>query len=257
MPLIPFPDVPFYPGVPALVRAANVPPGIQVALGEIQTLLASALQSAQQWGIFDNNGNQLGILSNGGNGLFQSIIASITGNGGPVLSTNAFELTKDTKISDFPIEGGSFATYNKVILPVEPVVTLALQGSASDRTTFLNLLNAACESTDLYSVVTPEVTYVNYSLERMNLVRRAERGATLLMVEITLKEIREVSAVLTTVAITPINMPQDPGATPQTSSGIVQPQDVSLLSQASSLLTQQTQFVVKAIQNLWPNLGTN
>lgn len=222
MPLIPFPNVPFYPGVPALVRGANVPTGIQVALGQIQTLLASSMQSSLQWGIFDTKGNQLGLLSQGGNSLFQAVVSSITGNTAPVLSTNAIELTKDTKISDYPIERGSFASYNKVILPVTPIVTLALQGTVSDRTAFLNLLNAACESTDLYNVVTPEVVYVGYSLERTNLVRRAERGATLIMVEVTLREIREVSAAYTN-APTPIQAPQDPGATPAVSSGIVQP----------------------------------
>ncbi len=245
MSLIPFPAIPNYPGVPALVRAANVPPVIQVGLGEIQTLLASAMQQAQQWGIFDSNGNQLGLVPGiGPTNFLQSIFAFITGTATPVLSTNAFELTKDTKISDFPIEQGSFATYNKVILPTEPVVTLALQGSVADRTAFLNLLTAACESTDLYSVVTPEVVYVNYSLERMNLMRRADRGATLLLVELTLKEIRQISAAFSSIK-TPIAVPQNAAATPQSNSGLVQPQNPPT-------------SVLKSLYNLWPALqGAN
>lgn len=244
MPNIPYPDIPLYPGVPPLVRRAIFPPGLQIALGEIQSILASALHQSTQWGIFDALGNQLGLLPGDGSGLFKSIIASITGNAAPVLSTNAFELTKDTKISDFPIEQGSFATYNKVIMPTEPVVTLVLQGSVSDRTKFLNLLNAACESTDLYNVVTPEVVYVNYSLERMNLVRRAERGATLIMVEVTLKEIRQVSASFSTIE-TPIAQPQNPAATPESNSGLVQPQ-------------APPQSVLKSIYNLFPSFkGAN
>jgi hypothetical protein len=237
MPLIPFPDVPEYPGVPALVRGANIPPQIQLGLGEIQTALASAMQSPFQWGIFDTNGNQLGLLGGDANSLFQAVVLSMSG---PTLSTNAVEFTKETRISDFPIEQGSFANYNKVQLPAEPVVTLVLGGSVADRTIFLNLINAACNSTDLYSVVTPEVTYVNYSLERYNLVRRADRGATLIIVELVLKEIRQVSAAYSNVQ-TPINEPQNPAATPQTNSGLVQPQ-------------APPQSVLKSVTNLWPGL---
>lgn len=241
MPNIPFPAVPFYPGVPQLVRAANVPPQIQLALGEIQTILASAAQNPFQWGIFDSQGNQLGLSGVQTNGLFQSIIQSISG---PTLSTNAFEFTKETRVSDFPVERGSFATYNKVELPAQPTVTLVLGGSAEDRTSFLNQINVACVSTNFYSVVTPEVTYFNYSIERYNLTRRAERGATLLAVEIVLKEIRQVSAAFSTVQ-TPINQPQNAAATPQSNSGLVQPGPVP-------------DSALKSISKLWPQLtGAN
>lgn len=242
MPNIPFPDVPQYPGVPALVRGASIPPQIQLGLGEVQTLLASAMQSPFQWGIFDSDGNQLGLISNS-NGLFESIITSVLGQGGPTLSTNAFEFVKESKISDYVIEQGSFASYNKVLLPAMPTVTLVLGGSASDRTTFLNLINAASESTDLYSVVTPEVTYFNYNIERYTLIRRAESGATLLAVEITLKEIRQVSAAFSTVQ-TPINQPQNAAATPQSNSGLVQPQ-------------APPQSVLKSAANAWPGLASS
>lgn len=240
MPLIPYPDVPIYPGVPALVRAANIPPAILVSLGLIQSVLATAVQTPTQWGIFDSQGNQLGVQSQS-DGLFQSILAALQGQTGPILSTNAFEFSKETRISDFPVEQGSFASYNKVELPANPTVTLALSGSQADRTQFLNAIAAACVSTELYSVVTPEITYYNYSIERYNYVRRADRGATLLLVEISLKEIRQVSAAYSTIQ-TPINLPQNPAATPQTNSGLVQPQapDTSVLKQ---------------ITNLWPSVG--
>ena len=179
MPLIPYPDVPPYPGVPALVRSANVPPDILIGLGLIQTILASAIQNGSHWGIYDSSGNQLGIISQS-NGLAQSIIENIfIGATGPTLSTNAVEFSKETRISDFLVEKGSFANYNKVELPANPVVTLALGGSVTDRATFFNQLQAACISTQLYSVATPEVTYYKYAIERYNYVRRAERGANI------------------------------------------------------------------------------
>jgi hypothetical protein len=236
MPFIPYPDVPPYPGVPALVRSLNVPPVIQIGLGLTESILLSALQSQTQWGIFDSHGNQLGATGESA-GIIQSILF------GSVLSTNAFEFVKETRISDFPVEQGGFANYNKVEMPANPVVTLALGGSEIDRTAFLNEIAAACISTELYSVVTPEVTYVNYSIERYNYVRRAERGATLLLVEISLKEIRQVSASYSSVQ-TPINQPQNANAVPQTNSGIVQP-------------AAPDQSVLKQLANLFPKMGTN
>lgn len=242
MPNIPYPDIPPYPGVPALVRAANVPAVIQVALGEIQTTLASAMQSQVQWGIFDSQGNQLGLVSQS-NGLFKSIIQSITSNA-PVLSTNSVEYTQDTKISDFPVETGGFASYNKVVLPALPRVTLVLGGSQADRSNFLNQIDAACLSINQYFVITPETVYGPVSMERYNFVRRSERGATLLALEISLKEIRQVTASFSTVQ-TPISSPQNPAATPQTNSGLVQPQ-------------APPQSVLKSLYNLWPALqGAN
>ena len=240
MPSIPFPDVPPYPGVPALVRSADIPATINLTLGLAQSLLAAALQNGDQWGIFDQFGNQLGG-SGQSNGLFQSVVSGLFGSSDPILSTNAFEYTKETRISDFPVEEGGFASYNKVEMPGNPIVTLAFSGNATARTTFLNQINAACLSTDLYSVVTPEITYYNYSIERYNYQRRAERGASLLILEISLKEIRQVSAAYSTVQ-TPIDQPQNPAAVPQSNSGIVQP-------------ATPPPSVLKQIFNLWPSLS--
>lgn len=235
MPNIPYPDVPAYPGVPALVRSADIPPQIILALGEISSILASAAQSPFQWGIFDLEGNQLGSVGNESNGLFQAIVDSarssllngiglIGGSGSrTVLSTNSVEAGRETRVSDFPVEAGQFASYNKVQLPGETSVVLVLGGSQADRSAFLNQIDVAIQTLTQYFVVTPEAVYGPATVERYNLIRRAERGATLIAVELSMKEIREVSAAFSTVQ-TPINQPQNPAATPQTNSGLVQPQ---------------------------------
>jgi hypothetical protein len=242
MPNIPFPSVPAYPGVPALTRpiqiavARNVP--LSIAIGTVENLLIQALQQAPRWGIFDAAGNQLGIDANSGNPIITALTSQITGITAPVLSTFAFEFRKETKISQFPIEGGSFASFNKVELPANPIVTLVMDGSESDRTNFLSAIDDACKSTALYSVVTPEVTYANYSLESYSYQRRATRGATLLMVEVVLEEIRQVSAAFST-ATKPIVNPQNPAATPQTNSGMTQPAtpDVSTLKSITNKIS--------------------
>lgn len=230
MPNIPFPDIPPYPGVPALPRAvvsavASVPL-LAISLGALEGILGSALQQPARWGIFDSNGNQLGTnlkLQSTSQRVKSALLDQLTGASSPILSTLEFDFVRETRISDFPIERGSFASFNKVQIPANPIVILALSGSESDRIDFLNAIDAASTSTELYSVITPEVQYVNYSIERYIYERRADKGATLLVVEISLKEIRQVSAAFTQSGNKPITSPKNPGATTQTNNGMTQP----------------------------------
>lgn len=227
---IPFPNVPEYPGVPQLMRAGNAAiasnPVISITLGSIENILITALQQPPKWGIFDQDGNQLGVTGSSQSTLSAisgTLLGQLTGSRAPVLSTFDLSYMRETRVSDFPIEAGSFASYNKVQMPANPVVTLILQGSSNDRTTLLYALEAACIGTDLYNVVTPDYIYDGYSIERFNYARRAQKGAELLIVEVSLKEIRQVTATLAT-AVTPIQAPVDAGSTPQTTNGIQQPQ---------------------------------
>jgi len=216
MALIPFPNVPNSPGVPLIPRSPNFPPLAGIGLGILEGIIWRSFQVDSRWGIFDSQGNALG---NPQNLILESIGL------GSMLSTKSVEFVKETRVSDFPLEKGGFASYNKVELPAEPVVTLCVSGSESARQAFLNDIDKACKSTDLYSVVTPEITYVNYAIEKYNYQRRSEKGCTLLQVEIALKEIREVAAKLTKAA------PKHPAAQPQVDNGKVQAQkpDVSTL----------------------------
>ena len=206
MPTIPYPNVPDAPGVPAVPRSGLQTEGLTPVTGLLITgLTINPPSSNPSWGIYDASGAP----------LWQSQ------QQGVVLSTNTFEFLREARVSDYPTEEGSFASYNKVSLPGNPVVSLALTGNETARAAFLMTLDAACKSTDLYSVVTPDATYANYNIERYTYQRRASKGCTLLVVEISLKEIRQVRAQYSTV--TAINQPQDAGATPQTNTGQVQP----------------------------------
>jgi hypothetical protein len=244
---IPFPDIPLYPGVPQLLRpvqqAIAASPIIAIGLGTAETLLITALNQAPQWGIYDSSGNQLGLLPNSQSilsAIAGTLLSQLTGDNATVLSTFDVDFTKETKISDYPLEAGGFAAYNKAESPASPVVTLILDGDASDRTAFLNLINAACVGTDLYSVVTPEITYYNHSVERYRYSRKANKGLTLLIVEVFLKEIRTVTSTYSTVSIVnPINA----AATPAESNGVTQTvaPDQSVLSQiAGSSIVKST-----------------
>lgn len=226
MPNIPFPDVPEYPGVPPLLRAGNsviaAIPALAIGIGTLEGILGNSLQQPVNWGIFDSDGDQLGI-SNSSSSILGALQSQLTGSSAPVLSTVTFDFTREVKVSDFPIEQGSFAAFNKVQTPANPTVSLAFSGNESSRASFINALDAACISTELFSLVTPEVQYIGYSIERYTYSRRADRGVSLLVFEISLKEVRQVSAAFTQSGAPPISNPQNAGATTPTNNGIIQP----------------------------------
>ena len=235
MPLIPFPSVPKLPGVPALPRSAKFPPIVRAGLGLLQGMLWRIFQVQTRWGIWDSKGKPLGDPSK-----FTGLIGNAleAAGLGSTLSTGSVDYSKETRVSDFPLERGSFAAYNKVETPAAPVVTLCFQGSEGERKTFLDAIDAACKSTDLYSVVTPERDYQGYTVERYNYARHNSKGATLLIVEITLKEVRQVSARYTQSNKGQVDKPKGVGATPQVDSGKVQaqtPQPSTLKSIANKL----------------------
>jgi hypothetical protein len=224
--LIPYPDVPVMLGVPNVPRLSvfSVEAGIsdlgtglsitggivnqtilQADLSSANSVIANSSQTAPQWGIFDASNAQLG--ENSGDGT--------------VLSTFSFDYIKETRVSDFPIERGSFASYNKVEMPSNPRVTMIMDGSLEYRKAYLAALDIACKSTALYNVVTPEAIYEKVNLERYTYSRRADKGANVFAVEVSLKEIRTATPGTTTATV-PINNPQNTAATPSVNGGIVQ-----------------------------------
>jgi len=219
MPLITYPNVPRSPGVPLVPRSLNFSAVPTVALGAIQGALWRALR-VSNWGIYDSKGKALGDPAMF-TGILNSVIESIGLGLSSTWSTDSVDYNKETSVSEFPVERGGFAAYNKVEHPATPTVRLCLQGTEAQRTTFLNAIDKATKSLDLYSVVTPEVKYLNYSVERYDYQRRANRGATLLIVSLMLKEVREVSAQFTITK--QVNKPKESGATPQADTGKVQP----------------------------------
>ena len=249
MPLIPFPNVPKLPGVPAIPRSSQFPPAVAASLGVIQGTLWRAARTSGQWGIFDAKGKALGDPAS-----FVGPVGAILGaiGIGATLSTGGIDYTKETAVSDFPVEKGSSASYNKVERAATPSVTLCMAGSEKDRRAFLEAVDKATKSTDLYSVVTPEVTYINYAIESYNYQRRSAKGATLLMVDVSLKEIREVSAQYAQAS--QIQNPKDAGATPTADNGKVQAKtpEVSTLKSLANKIPELGDTISSFIHGLSP-----
>ena len=192
MPLIPYPDVPSVDGVPSLPRLPGyIGSVVTAAIGAVEGALWQSITTDKRWGIYDANGNALADPSDL-SGVTQSTLNSLGLSS--TMSTVSVEYTNQSRLSDFPVEKGSFAQYNKVQTPGEVSVTLAFSGTEQDRASFLTAIDKASKSVDLYSVVTPEVTYLNQNIEGYSYSRTAEHGTTLLIVQLNLKEIRQVSA---------------------------------------------------------------
>ena len=130
-------------------------------------------------------------------GLFDTQWGIFDQNGDPVITADTVVevgYRREYKISDFPIEEGSFASYNKVQTPYDVRVTFAIGGSVSDREAVLIQVGAACASLDLYSVVTPEFTYPQANVVHYDYRRTARRGLGLMEIEVWVEEVRQVAA---------------------------------------------------------------
>jgi hypothetical protein len=153
-------------GIPSLLnRVASVTNPIALLVADAQLLLG--LTSTPKWGIYLN--------------------------GSPVIipdSVVAFDYKNEWRIADYPQEAGAFASYNKVSTPFDVRVRLTKGGSEAERASFLNAIEAASKSLNLYDVVTPEKVYSSTNIEHYDYRRTNLNGVGLLTVDIWLLEIR-------------------------------------------------------------------
>jgi hypothetical protein len=140
------------------------------------------------------------------------------------------EYKASARISNAPQEKGAFQAYNKVQAPYESRVQMTKGGSESDRAAFLDALEAAKKSLNLYDIVMPEKSYLNANITGYGLVRTARSGVTLLTVEVMFEEVRQASAPVFTATtgggstVTPtIANPKSPTGADPTNAGTKQP----------------------------------
>lgn len=174
MPLINFPSVPIAPGVPDLRRSAigivsRVSPGLLGAITRYDTfgLLDGLL--GPKWGIYDKTGK-------------------------PILDVDSvvmFDYRGEHHISNYPVEMGSFSSYNKVARPYDIRMAVACTGYGKQkRDRFLQQLDLLQQTTELYDIATPDATYTNVNLTRYDYRRTSREGVTLLLVDLQWQEVR-------------------------------------------------------------------
>lgn len=166
-----YPNVPLaIAGVPAVLRRQQDLEAARTTIERAQRDITNSI-SAQRWGVFALDGT-------------------------PVLepdSVGSFEYGGEYRIVDFPVEGGSFETYDKVATPFNTRLSLTKGGTLPEREEFLTKVEALRSSLDLFNIVTPERTYLNVNVERVGMVRNATNGAGMLTVELVLREIRQAA----------------------------------------------------------------
>jgi hypothetical protein len=167
-----FPNVPLLPGIPQLSRAVDSNTFITGVLGIADGFIWNAISRELPWGIYDQGGSKVLSPDN-------------------VMS---FDYRNESALSSYPTQEGAFASYNKVHTPFEVSLVMTKGGLLQYRQQFLDSLEAIVDTTQLFNVVTPERTYYNCSIGMQGLSRRAESGSHLVIVEIGLTEIRQVTA---------------------------------------------------------------
>ena len=159
-------NFPFLPGVPPLQNKIIAAGALLAATG-IQKLLDKLKPT---WGIYDAGGNDEIIKPD---------------------SFLAIDYTNSQNISDYPIEKGGFASYNKVQNPFSATIRISKGGSDTDRATFLSKLESMLTSLELYTIVTPEKAYINVNIENIDYRRESTNGVSLIVASLRFVEIRE------------------------------------------------------------------
>lgn len=141
-----------------------------------------------------------------------------SGTNTPVVVPDTFmslEYRGEQRISDYPIEQGGFASFNKVAVPGDIKIIAVcggqnyFQSAAQLLDTFLNnalgtsfgqpmtrdafiiALQNMLTAMDLYDIVTPDRTYKSYNLIHMSYSKTATKGATQVVAYLGFKEVRE------------------------------------------------------------------
>jgi hypothetical protein len=161
-----FPDVPNLPGVPPLLRDPLAITNVVVRMTR-DALRILGILPGPQWGIFLDGERALDADS-----------------------VAALDYKRSSNVSDYPIEGGQFETYNKVATPFNVRVRLTKGGSDTDRADFLSRLEEVAASLDLYDVVTSTAVYRNVNINHFDYRQTATHGVGLLTVDLGLVEVR-------------------------------------------------------------------
>lgn len=165
-----FPNVPDIVGVPAVMRLIGSSDSTpQTPLPRSNAAVQAAM--AAQWGLYTQSGDLAADWDN---------VVSV-------------DVSLDSRISDYPVEKGGFATYNKVIVPNEVRLILSKGGSVEDRQDFLWAIQDAYRSINLYNVIIPEYVYLDMNVTGVRTVRSADHGMGLLVLEISLRKVRQTA----------------------------------------------------------------
>ncbi len=169
-----FPNVPNLPGVPQIARSLLFPPSAPPTAGTNATsgALWHSTQAGPTWGVFDSS--NAAVLKPD--------------------SVQDFGWRQEYKVSNYPVQNGQFASFNKVRVPFESSIIASKGGTLPERVAFLQQVDKIVASLSLYTIITPEKSYLNCNVTRAELMRRGSANANYFDVELFFIEISQVSA---------------------------------------------------------------
>ena len=191
-----YPTAPQISGVPVLAQS----PVATVAtafVSEIDSYIQSLLS---QWQVLD---------SSSGNALSMAGILGV-------------EKSVDYNVSNAPQENGAFTSYNKVVMPWTIRVQAICDGSLGTVASFIAALDAIVADLNLYSIVTPDVTYPSMNATHYDMRRTSSSGVTMVVAEVWFEQIRVTGTQAYTQTQTPAGQPTTNVGAVQTSPGDIQ-----------------------------------
>ena len=168
--------VPNVDGIPAVAFAPGF--GASIALVSADVLGLPLFGSiGTQWGIF-RQGRPVVVCDN----------------------VAAFDHKADWAISDYPVEGGQFQSFNKVTIPYDVRMVFTAGGTEANRTALLNSLRAIAGDLKFYDAVSPEAVYTPVNLVHVDYRRTAQNGVGLIAVSVWCRQVRQVASSTTGAA---------------------------------------------------------
>lgn len=159
------------------------------------------LDSKINYGInyLENYARQFDVL-----GVFPSQWTILNENADEAFSFDVFlnaNIRSEVKVTQMPVENGSFVAFNMVGSPLEINCVLAKRGFPQDLRVYTEALFTLVDSTDLVSIITPEREYSHMKLTKVNFDRTSDTGTDIIYAECNFVEIRQVSSQYTNARV--------------------------------------------------------
>lgn len=107
----------------------------------------------------------------------------------------------ESKVTRYPVEKGGFFSANKVASPYSLPITVVIAGNSQQLSQSLADLQKYEASTDLVNVTLPFRTFLDANIETLNWNMRENGPTSMLEVQLTLVEIRQVNSSYTAVSV--------------------------------------------------------
>ena len=103
-----------------------------------------------------------------------------------------FGYNRKTNVVQYPIENGSFATYNKQNNPVVFTVSLVKSGLnfPFQKRDFIKKLSDYTEQAKYVDIITPSGTYLNCTLSDLSFKNEPDEGSDIILARLTISEVR-------------------------------------------------------------------